>query len=279
MRSVIFKDIKPSNALEEYVRKFQIFRFVFDTDVRPPVKFHTPRPEHSITFYVRDQQKFSHLNSDSVITYPRCIINGVYTNSIFRYGGHDFWALKIVLQPTFLSRLKCIPISELTNNFINAEDVLGKEVSITIEKLCLSDSLDAMIIIIENFLINIIKKKNFSFNPFDRMCNYILKLDKNVSSDWLADQSCLSARQFIRKFESEIGIRPKTFQKLIRIEKAFRMKNNFPESDWLNIAIACGYYDYQHLTKDFREFTSLSPTEFYEIEKKSPERTFGFHEG
>ena len=135
MQPVLLKDIYPCTALQEYVRKYQVFKFAFEKDIIPPVKFHAPRPEHSITFYVRDLQKFSHINSDTTITYPPCVINGLYTIPIYRYGGYDFWAIKVVLQPTTLSRLKIIKVNELTNRFINAEEYLGKYVSLLCEQM------------------------------------------------------------------------------------------------------------------------------------------------
>lgn len=278
MSSILLQNIKPCPQLQEYVRKYQIIRFVFEKDVIPPIKFHAPRPEHSITFYVRDEQKFSHLFSDSIIVYPRCIINGIYTIPINRHGGHDFWAIKTVFQPTALSRLKVLRVAELTNQYINAEEVLGNEISLINEQLCLSNDLGDMIKIIENYFINLIKKRYSTSQPIDNACKYILQHNGAVGLDWLASQSCLSLRQFIRKFEEEIGVRPKTFKKIIRFDRAFRMKNNYSDSDWLSIAIACGYYDYQHLAKDFKEFTGLTPPAFYEREMKSPERTFGFRE-
>jgi len=36
-----------------------------------------------------------------------------------------------------------------------------------------------------------------------------------------------------------------------------------------------GYYDYQHLVRDFKEFTNLTPNGFLITEGKAPKRTFG----
>ena len=49
--------------------------------------------------------------------------------------------------------------------------------------------------------------------------------------------------------------------------------------DWLSIALSCGYYDYQHLAKDYREFTGTTPVVFYQTDQKAPERLFGLHFG
>ena len=71
------------------------------------------------------------------------------------------------------------------------------------------------------------------------------------------------------------GINPKLFTRIIRLDKAFRLKNQYPDKDWLTIAIDCGYYDYQHLVKDYKEFTGFKPIECFALETKAPERFFG----
>ena len=40
-------------------------------------------------------------------------------------------------------------------------------------------------------------------------------------------------------------------------------------------AIRCGYHDYQHLVKDYKEFTGYTPPQFFAIDNGSPERVFG----
>ncbi len=78
MDTVLIKDFPPSTALGEFVRKYQVFRFIFQKDNPLPIKYHTPHPEHCITFYLKDVQKYSNLDSQTIITYPRCVVNGMY---------------------------------------------------------------------------------------------------------------------------------------------------------------------------------------------------------
>jgi len=279
VESILLRDFIPCAALQDFVRKYQVVRFTFEKNISPPVKFHTPRPEHSITFYVRDPQKFSEVNSGAVRTYSPCVINGVYTVPLNRHGGHDFCAIKVVLQPTTLSRLNILPVKELTNNYINTEECLGSRISFLCEQLIQLDELKKMIDAIESFLVQLFNKRCKPLEPIDKASQYIIQQEKVVPLSWLASQSCLSVRQFIRRFETQIGVSPKIFQKLVRLDRAYRLKNNNPDKDWLYIALACGYYDYQHLAKDFKEFTQLTPPAFFEIEKSSPERSFALHEG
>ncbi len=59
----------------------------------------------------------------------------------------------------------------------------------------------------------------------------------------------------------------------MRFENAFRMRNKNPQLDWLTIAICCGYYDYQHLAKDYKDLAGFTPNKFHDLQ--GPERFFG----
>ncbi|MFN8353959.1 MAG: helix-turn-helix domain-containing protein [Spirosomataceae bacterium] len=271
-------DIPPSPFLQDFVRKYQVFRFCFDKHQTPPPKFHAPRPEQSITFYVKDLQKYSLVGHNQVVEYPRCIINGIYTVPIYRHGANDFMAIKVVLMPTAFHRLVRLPMLELANHFIDAELVWGNSIKQTIEQLQSLDNLHEMIAVIDSFLLNLVKKNTKPLLPFDKVSHYMLSAKSDYSLDWLADQSCLSKRQFIRKFQECVGTNPKTFSRIIRFDRAFRIRNQYPDTDWLEIAVAAGYHDYQHLSKEFQDFTMLVPPTFYAVETQSPERNFGLFE-
>lgn len=276
MIPVLVKDILPNAALQKYVRKYQVFRFVFDKEISPPIKHHYPRPEHCITFYIKDPQQFKYHKSDTVQNYPQCVINGMHTTPVHRHAGNDFLALKIVLRPAALFQLLRFPINELTNTFLNAEDIWGKEVCSVCDCLKELDDLSEIITVVENFIESRIRLIKSDYQAIDEASDWIIDTENNVTINWLASQSCLSVRQFIRKFEERIGISAKTFERIIRFDKAYRMKNRHPEYDWLFIAISCNYYDYQHMVKDFKEFSNLTPCSLYELELNAPERSFGF---
>ena len=95
----------------------------------------------------------------------------------------------------------------------------------------------------------------------------------------LSKEACLSVKQLERKFKERTGVNPKLYQRIIRFDKAFRLKNSHPEFDWLRIALDCGYHDYQHLVKEYKDFTGMSPIAFHEVENNAPERKFGLSEG
>jgi AraC-like DNA-binding protein len=184
-------------------------------------------------------------------------------------------AIKISLQPGVLFCLTGIPSYELTNSYIDAEVLWGSEVRMVCEKLANAEDLRTRLNILEQFLQNLLKGRlRRNLHPVDKAGRYILSQEGAASVDWLADQSCLSRRQFIRKFEERQGINPKMFERMARFERAYLMKNRYPLADWLSIAIACGYYDYQHMVKDYKKFTNYTPPSLFELERNYPYYNF-----
>ncbi|WP_460995487.1 helix-turn-helix domain-containing protein [Spirosoma harenae] len=278
MGALFYKGQFDNLALQTCVLRYEVFRFEFEKHMCLPVKYYTPRPEHCLTFYVRDPQRASYIDSPTIITYPRSIIYGLQDIPIYRYGGYNFWAIKVIFQPGMLYRLTGIALHELTNTFIDAEAIWGTTIRDVCIRLNSSDDLVEMLEIIGVFLERLIKTVPKAESAVDKASQYILHQKQPISLDRLADQSCLSVRQFIRKFDERMGVSPKTFDRIIRFDKALRLKNKYPALDWLSIALACGYFDYQHLAKDYKEFTHLTPASYLEMEKATNSRFFGFCE-
>ncbi len=75
--------------------------------------------------------------------------------------------------------------------------------------------------------------------------------------DALAAQSGTSLRQLERQFRDDVGLTPKTFSRIVRLQSALkRVRQGRALTD---VALACGFYDQAHMTRDFREIAAMSP--------------------
>ncbi|MGA0556018.1 helix-turn-helix domain-containing protein [Larkinella sp. VNQ87] len=267
----------PSPALRNHVRQLQIVGCSFPASMAVlPVKSYWPRAENSLAFYPRDREKIEYGFNGHRLAKPVSTLNGQYSMVTNRHVGRDFMVFQVQFQPGVLHQLTGIPAHELTNTFLDAEDVFGMAVRRVNERLGDTQHYTAMIPIVESFLLHLIQRaKHWSLRPIDRVCRFILVHPERTSLDWLADQACLSQRQFYRQFVEREGVSPKLYARIARFENAMKRRNAHPNLDWLSIALELGYYDYQHLVRDFREFTQLTPNAFAQQEAKAPERLFG----
>lgn len=268
-------EFPPNEALKDLVRTYRIVDFVFNSSAEIPYKPYPPKPEHCITFYPKDTERVNYVNSNRKYTNLKAVIFGQQTEVSHRYVGSDFLLFQIVFQPGGLYRFMEIPLGELVDSYLDAELIFGRKIQEINEQLYEARNYREMVNIIDSFLCRQIKKKYPSIHPVDVVTQILFREKEPLTVDRLAFISCLSVRQYERIFLQRMGVSPKYFNNLIRFENAFRMKNQRPHLDWLTIAIHCGYYDYQHLSKAYQKFTQKTPNEFHQMDMNAPERTFG----
>lgn len=275
---MLLKEFIPAPEVQEFVRLFRIVHFVFGKNDPLPFKAYPPRPEHCLAFFPYDREQLQPVNSHKKIENLPAILYGQPLSVTNRYVGRQFLVFQVIFQPGALYRLTGIPASLFTDEYLDAETVFGTGLREVNEKLFHADSYTAMLQTGHEFVKGLMRKSIRPPHAIETVSKLLLQHDGKVSIDWLAKESCLSTRQFERKFKERAGIGAALFARIIRFDKAFLLKNRHPDWDWLRIAVECDFYDYQHLAKTYREFTGLSPASFHELENKSPERKFGLSE-
>jgi Helix-turn-helix domain len=253
---------QPNPALREYVRLFQIVHFVFDDSVVLPVKPYWPRPEHCLAFYTRHTETVRYVGNDTPLQKPRSALIGQPSIVTNRHVGREFLLFQVVFQPGALFRLTGLPVHELTNQFIDAEALWGPEIRLVNERLNSTDNYTDMTAIVELFIRVLIdtrssRQSRYSIRPIDKVSQFMLTNPTPVE---------------------RLGISPKLYSRIIRFDNAMKISNAQPGKDWLSIALEVGYHDYQHMARDFKEFTTLTPAEFSKQESQAPERAFGIIE-
>jgi AraC-like DNA-binding protein len=272
---VALSEFLPTAALAELVRVYRIAQFEFDRGIDIPCKPYPPRPEQCLSFYPRDTEFVLYPGSRKTFGGLKAVVFGQHDVVSNRFVGHDFLLLQVVFRPGALYRLTGIPAALLNNAYLDAELIFSSPIKTVNEQLANAKSHSQMIRIIEDFLLGMTKRNYKAAQGIDKLGNMILENRDGVTIDWMAKTCFLSPRQFERKFIERTGVGPKYFSKIIRFEHAFRLRNKRPDLDWLGVAIQAGYYDYQHLARDYKAFTQYTPVAFHVLDGSSPERSFG----
>jgi AraC-like DNA-binding protein len=76
----------------------------------------------------------------------------------------------------------------------------------------------------------------------------------------VTDAIGLSAKRFIERFKTEVGLTPKRYCRIMRFQRAVGRAHKGEHVDWSQVALDCGYYDQAHFIHDFRSFAGLTPT-------------------
>lgn len=273
---MVLKDYMPQKGLEEFVRCFRIVHFDFSDSPLPPPKPYTPRPEVCLAFYPCDKETV-HFYGGKIISNISVALVGQQTMVSQRYVGRNFKVLQIIFQPGALHRLTGLPLDSIRDQYLDANELSFKNVDEVNEKLYHAKSYVEMVNILQDYVVQLVRNAKKESLPIDKVCSYLQANNGQVSLDILAKKSCYSVRQFERNFKERTGVNAKTFQRILRFDHAFRLKNSSQDLSWRAIAFQSGFYDYQHLVKDYHTFTGCLPEQFHSLE--TPEGKLGGLEG
>jgi AraC-like DNA-binding protein len=271
---MIIRDFLPEPALREFVQCYRIVDFEFGKLDNIPFKAYAPKPEQCLHFFLRDPIDIE-IEDEKKITLPAILFTGQPTSLVKRFFGSNLLNVQIVFQPMAVYRLTGIPAYEFTNQLLDATGIFQHRIQYCFEQLQAAKDYSELILIINRFAKELICHCRKDVLPLDFISRQMMQSGGNIPVDRMARESCLCPRQFRRKFYERTGVNPKTYLRIIHFNKAFNFKNRFPKNEWSRIAIACGYTDYQHLAKDYREFTGLTPPELHLLENKAPESVLG----
>lgn len=175
----------------------------------------------------------------------------------------EFTLIAYFLTPHSLPSLFGIQASELTDNPIDLT-LLSKN-SVLQERLLNAKTLTDKLFLLDDYIIALPKTvKNgtekiiyateiISQNPFSKVLSQVQK------------ELYVTERTFQRLFEKNVGVSPNLFRRISQFNKAFQQLNNRQFQNLSDIAFDNSYADQSHYIKAFKEFTSITPTDYLNV--------------
>lgn len=194
---------------------------------------------------------------------PRNSIVSHSTGPVLVEGLHD--AFCIHFFDTAIYRLWGLPISQFVDEPIDLKDVFGNRLDELTEKIHLANSFKERVQLTNFFLIEELVNSTNETPLIDRSLREIKASGGFVQVQNLAEAAGLSSRQFQRRFIQQVGLSPKKYSNIMRINFLIKHISCLEETDWQDLVHHYQYFDQSHLDKDFKRFTGMCPTEFFEI--------------
>ena len=79
-----------------------------------------------------------------------------------------------------------------------------------------------------------------------------------------------SPQQFIRRFESVVGLGPKRYARVLRFNAMLGRLATAPAFDWAQLAVESGYGDQSHLIHEFQTLAGMTPTAYSPVHPAHP---------
>jgi AraC-like DNA-binding protein len=88
-----------------------------------------------------------------------------------------------------------------------------------------------------------------------------------------AEKWSLSLRQLERLYQREVGMSPKQYLKLLRIERARSSLKQMREATTARLAVELGFYDQAHFIREFRAVVGMTPYVYMKRHEKRTQQT------
>jgi AraC-like DNA-binding protein len=180
----------------------------------------------------------------------------------------DFFNISIRLKtPNTISIFTKIPMNEIyQNDFFSFSDIFdSREVNTLVEQIIQKETDEQVQEIIETFFVS--KIINNTDPLFNAIIHHVHNTNGNLNIYQIAKQFNISERTINRHFHKYIGTNPNNYINLIRFRSVINVANT--SNKILTTALDFGYYDQSHFIKHFKEFTSITPTDFFKNKHKN----------
>ncbi len=194
---------------------------------------------------------------------PRAHLCGQRTQPFTVSASGDTGILMCSFFPWAVYELTGVPVDQLTNDTVPAEDIFPG-IGPVLREILEADDLFARVKLLETYLLSLPRTKS----SLVRAAAETLKSTTDKPIHQVAASLGLSKRQLDRKFISAVGISPKSFARVIRFQRALGYRHT--KASAANIAIQCGYFDQAHMHRELKALGGQTPGKLLKHNDSTP---------
>ena len=259
---------KPCVELRPFVEAYGVRQAELGTE-----QAYVPLPARRdcfLEFYLQGRYRIVTVATGAEHWAPRCVLVGPSTHrrEDLKLSG-SLQVFSIRFSPVGFRAMFRVPARLLRDRATEAQLVLGPEVVELHEQLMAGQPTEWETIA-ERYLVK--RLRLFDFTRESRIAAQAAEMMQQsrgmVGVAEVAAQSGVGPRHLERLFQEQVGVSPKVFGRLLRLDHALDLAG--ATSNWAEVATACGYFDQSHMVRDFRALAGASPAEFLALPTARP---------
>ena len=175
----------------------------------------------------------------------------------------DQVGIQLDLAPLAAYRLLGVPMRALANQVVELDALRGGTVVELIDRLASAPTWDESFRVLDETLL----RWADDGPPVDPAVSWawdqIERTGGRVEIGVLADEIGWSRRHFISRFREQVGLAPKATARVLRFNRVCGLlQQRRPGTTITDIAMACGYADHSHLTREFQHMAGCTPSDW-----------------
>ena len=261
---MIFRFLKPTSFLQQYIKQY-IFYDLENQTIPDYLKF-IPSGNPFMVFNFGDSFHIcNHQHRDGLKEYGSIVV-GQQDAYYLLCPGSRLIHFCIIFQPTGFYRLFSKELKDLINRSSSLELLVRHELLSRLQEAgsqhpkpqTIAKKLDA-------YFAQKLTGKTQKHLFVEHSIELIHKKRGIARIKELSDYSNTCERNFRRRFSEIVGISPKKYIQIIRLQNIFRAVHS-PSSkmiNWSDFSYNLGYYDQMHFIKEFKKFCGESPGNYF----------------
>ena len=173
--------------------------------------------------------------------------------------------IQLDLSPLAAYRVLGLPMSELANQVVGLDDVggggRGRDVRALADRVGAAASWEERFALLDEVLLRWADDGPVPDPAVAWAWAQMAHSGGRVEVGHLADEIGWSRRHFIGRFREQVGLTPKLTAQVLRFTRACDLLQERRVGTTItDVAMACGYADHSHLTREFHHLAGLAPS-------------------
>ncbi|SKB82835.1 helix-turn-helix transcriptional regulator [Dyadobacter psychrophilus] len=249
----------PSPALAPYILHYLILE---DHVLQPSRHRFFPDGHPGIAFHFGDAFLQQDYLSKTPSKHPESFIYGQVNHHFDLISGTKIGMLIVVFKPFGLSGFMKMPAKLLANQTLALSEIFPNSAASLTDQVLSAANHPERIKRIESFLTSQLAGNPRDIRLVASSTNIIDNAAAPVSVRQLADDLAVSERSLERAFDQHIGISPKLYSRIARLQRYLKLRKTSPAMSLTALGYEAGYYDQAHFIKDFADLAGITPSQY-----------------
>jgi len=194
----------------------------------------------------------------ALVAQPRALLVGSRGRPLRVAPTAPFSTVGVRIRPGALGRLAGTPARELSEGWASLEALFGSAGRRLAETLEAAPDVEDRTAELARFVRGRLQRHRAPDARLEAAVRRLRAQRGRAPLHGLRRELGVSERWLERSFAREVGLTPRTLASLLRLHGALQALE--PGAAWADVALAAGYFDQAHLSRDFRRYAGLPPT-------------------
>jgi AraC-like DNA-binding protein len=167
--------------------------------------------------------------------------------------------LGVSLQPGAAVSVLGIDVVALPDGWTPLSEVIGPVAGELAERIAAAEPVQPRLAVVDTFLAARLRGAAAD-DRVRQALDTILDRSGDIEVEQVARDSAASPRHLGRLFDTWVGISPKRFARIVRVQAALRLLLESPDRDLADLAADLGFADHAHLTREIRALAGEAPS-------------------